>query len=110
MSHSPTPGPWNYWPHALHDPENGEPRYVVGPREFHTVADVRPGNSEDGLPEQTEANARLIAAAQEMLEILQTTRGNILSLGPAGSLPMPYRPWLEEIDRIITKATGKESE
>lgn len=54
------------------------------------------------------ANARLIAAAPDLLEILETTRGNIMSLGPAGALPSSYRVWLEEAERCIALATGRE--
>lgn len=54
------------------------------------------------------ANARLIAAAPDLLEALQITRGNIASLGPSGALTpyTPYQEWLAMVDAVIAKATG----
>lgn len=43
----------------------------------------------------------LVAA---MLQALQTTRGNIASLGPAGAIPFEYREWLATVDVAIAKA------
>lgn len=59
--------------------------------------------------EQQEANARLIAAAPDILEALQITRGNIASLGPAGALTpyTSYQEWLAMVDAVIAKATGQ---
>lgn len=65
MSAEHTPGPWEYFDHPAYTNV-----FTVGPREFKTVAEVRAGNEEDGLPEQTEANARLIAAAPDLLAAL----------------------------------------
>ena len=54
------------------------------------------------------ADARLMAAAPELLEALQITRGNIASLGPAGALTpyTSYQEWLAMVDAAIAKATG----
>ena len=54
------------------------------------------------------ADARLMAAAPELLEALKITRGNIASLGPAGALTpyTPYQEWLAMVDDVIAKATG----
>jgi len=57
----------------------------------------------------SEDNARLIAAAPDMLEALRTTAANIRSLGPAGALdavPMPYQQWLAVVETAIAKAEG----
>lgn len=43
----------------------------------------------------------------EMLEVLKTTLGNIMSLGPAGALetvPMPFRVWADVVNSAILKA------
>ncbi len=55
------------------------------------------------------ADARLMAAAPELLEALKITRGNIASLGPAGALTpyTPYQEWLAMVDAAIAKATGE---
>lgn len=104
MSAKHTPGPWH-----------------VGGRDKCTVYDrfnQRLANSFEGVmatqrsDSECHANARLIAAAPEMLEVLQTTLGNIMSLGPAGALesvPMPYRVWADVVRAAISKATGGEA-
>ena len=43
-------------------------------------------------------------ATRAALDALQTTAGNIRSLGPAGALGdpyKPYRPWLALVERAI---------
>jgi len=43
-------------------------------------------------------------ATKAALDALQTTAGNIRSLGPAGALSepyTPYRPWLALVERAI---------
>lgn len=68
-----TPGPWFAFKADYRRDHAGSPLpiFVVGPQEFHTVAQVRAGNEDDDLPAQTEANARLIAAAPDLLAILK---------------------------------------
>jgi hypothetical protein len=56
-----------------------------------------------------EADAKLIAAAPEMLGLLRVTAGNIRSLGPAGALGHvypPYTEWLRLVEEVISKADG----
>ena len=55
------------------------------------------------------ADARLMAAAPELLEALKIPRGNIASLGPAGALTpyTCYQEWLAMVDAAIAKATGE---
>lgn len=66
MTH--TPGQWKFYEADYQrGPGDIGPVFVVGPHEFHTVATIRAGNEDDDLPAQTEANARLIAAAPVML-------------------------------------------
>ena len=46
-------------------------------------------------------------AHKAMLEALEVTLGNIMSLGPAGALesvPMPYRVWAEVVRSAIERA------
>jgi len=60
-----TPGPWQVT--MLH----GEPARAVTNRDNVLVADCYPDTHEDlQLPQSYQANARLIAAAPEMLEAL----------------------------------------
>jgi hypothetical protein len=77
------------------------PIFVVGPQEFHTVAQVRAGNTDDDLPAQTAANARLIAAAPQMLAALRTI----------AALPIPEQDnMLSANMRIIARAAIAEAE
>lgn len=68
-----TPGPWHAYEADYQQSHETAllPIFVVGPGEFHTVAQVRAGCSDDDLPAQTAANARLIAAAPDLLEALK---------------------------------------
>lgn len=59
----------------------------------------------DRRPEEALANATLIAAAPDMLDVLKTTRRNIVSLADAG-LPGPMAEWLRVVDVAIAKATA----
>lgn len=60
--------------------------------------------------EEGESNARLIAAAPDLLEAVRITIGNVKSLGPAGALDdvpyAPYREWLRMLEDTLAKATG----
>ncbi|MFZ5520441.1 MAG: hypothetical protein ACOZD0_04475 [Pseudomonadota bacterium] len=60
----------------------------------------------------TDAQSRLAEAAPLMLQVLQTTLGNILSLGPCRALesvPMPYRVWAAVVRDAIVAATGTDA-
>lgn len=62
--------------------------------------------------EQAHANELLMAAAPDMLRVLRTTLGNIMSLGPAraiDSVPMEYRIWAQVVADVIAQATGGEA-
>jgi hypothetical protein len=55
-------------------------------------------------------DARLIAAAPELLELIRLSIGNVRSLGPAGALAQvhtPYQEWLAQLEAVYTKATGE---
>jgi hypothetical protein len=60
---------------------------------------------------QSAENAAVCAAAaNDMLEALKTTAGNISSLGLAGALGptwLSYAPWLAVVDAAIAKAEGR---
>lgn len=89
-----TPGPW-----SLHK---------RGPAERYEVQHGIPGN---GSPicvtfcgSQQEANARLIAAAPELLDALKKTRAALLCADAAG---IPVDEELAQLDAAIAKATGE---
>lgn len=98
-----TPGPWHAYPADYRREHDTDllPIFVVGPQEFHTVAQVRAGNTDDDLPAQTAANARLIAAAPQMLAALRTI----------AALPIPEQDnMLSANMRIIARAAIAEAE
>lgn len=51
---------------------------------------------------------RLRAVNAALLAVVELSRGNVASLGPAMALEpyAPYRPWLAELDRVIALARG----
>lgn len=63
MTHRHTPGPWAYW--AQGKQPHGQPASFAVSSEHWRIADCR------NLHEQGEANARLIAAAPDLLEALE---------------------------------------
>lgn len=91
MSAAHTPGPWEYF---------YKPKY-----DEHHVSLPLPGQTMrlalfvDGCPsERPEADARLIAAAPEMLAVLLKLR--------RGDLHQRVRPLYDEAQAVIAKATG----
>lgn len=99
-----TPGPWT---HCAPTSDTANTDHLVLGRNDHLVAGV----IDDAPPDEVEANARLIAAAPDMLAALKATAGNIRSLGPAGALShvpfAPYQEWLAVVDAAIAKAEGR---
>lgn len=97
-----TPGPWFSYPagHLSKGDEDPALFFTVGPRPFHTVAEVRPGNVGEGLPEQTPANARLIAAAPDLLAALKWAARVINTEAHDPQL-------MEMVDAAIAKAEGR---
>lgn len=87
-----TPGPW----HAeIIEPGKGALIWA-----FDSIAGMR--NSGDYLPDEFEANARLIAAAPDLLEALMVAQ-HILNTVTVDSL---YDAGKEKVRAAIAKATG----
>ena len=83
----PTPGPWK---------KNGTK--IVGPRGSF-IADVGDTYADAG------ANARLIAAAPELLEHLKNCRRYFQGEHESGDYTA--RGWLNALDEVIAKAEGR---
>lgn len=100
-----TPGPWELSPRRDRE---GAFRVI---RDGYAVAIVTLRGSSPASPQyhEQDANARLIAAAPDLLDVLRVTAGNIRSLGPAGALAnvyTPYEVWLAVVEAAIAKAEG----
>lgn len=54
----------------------------------------------------TRADALLIAAAPALLEALEATRGNLVSLEAAHPGSPIYGPWLAVVEAALAQATG----
>lgn len=99
-----TPGPWV----ALGVTVTSSPSNA-SPTGYALAHVLNPYAGAKGSADRVEANARLLAASPEMLAVLKTTLGNIMSLGPAGALesvPMPFRVWAQVVSDVIAKAEG----
>ena len=91
-----TPGPWSYWPECIGDggrvTQDGTGQHIAAPTLYFKR-------------EQTEANARLIAAAPELLEVLQDLMECRDALLNNRELPMTTEDWETKCFAAITKAT-----
>jgi hypothetical protein len=107
LSH--TKGPWRWMSdQALVGDHGRRPVVLTGGADGSLLTRGEDGRLRDLAAD--EANARLIAAAPDLLEALRVTAGNIRSLGPAGALdavPEPYRLWLAVVESAIAKAEGR---
>jgi len=110
-----TPGPWS----LMTVPTSVGSCHKIGPfpngdrvSTFACIyADGHRNGIDDANPAAQElaANARLIAAAPMLLEIVQTSIKNVRSLGPAGALASvhePYSEWLSALEMAYSEATG----
>lgn len=113
MTKSPTPpaqatptaataGPWHAYNADYQGRPDEGPIFTVGPSEFHTVAQVRAGNTDDDLPTQTPANARLIASAPALRDALI----NAVALWEYSSTDAPQRAWLAQARAALASSGG----
>lgn len=107
MQHQHTPGPWRIGSLESYDGYTGQPYRNVwaGQDEAATVV-ARAVRSDGAMTNDVDADARLIAAAPELLEALKDSRWHIANLaGPSGG-QAHEREALAKIDAAIAKATG----
>lgn len=91
-----TPGPW-VWDDNL---EDLRPLWEMGMSQGFGYIDWLDQSSK-------EANARLIAAAPDMLKALKTARHRIECLYVSGDADGPVDAWTVEIDEAIARAEGR---
>jgi len=96
-----TPGPW------LVDYRDANGSKVVITRESVPICAVHPKVQTHGLP-TAEPNARLIAAAPEMLEALKTAQAEIVcSIGYMSAMARKnFQAVLDQINAALKKAEG----
>jgi hypothetical protein len=97
-----TPGPWRYrkgdeWSHSVVTDHGTLPD---GSENAWTVATLNKNRDEH------EANAKLIAAAPELLEALILLEKEMVLSGNAQSVDYGWKPAIEKTRAAIAKATG----
>lgn len=97
MSTQHTPGPWKW--HTPATTSARHPAYVTSGNRY--IAALYHTDNQG----ETHPNARLIAAAPELLDALKLCEGNISSL-LASTHPKVYGEWLAVVSAAIAKATG----
>jgi hypothetical protein len=116
-----TPGPWNVYEQSIEDAEaakrelcalvDGTPK--VGPTLFMLCAPNGLSPAVTGCGECADANARLIAAAPDMLRMLRSLLRTVSSMGGDLKVTAPesinantYEDELRRINALIAKAEG----
>jgi hypothetical protein len=102
-----TPGPWNY---HVWGTNSGKHFGIETADHRHGICGVSPnGNASTLLTiEQHEANARLIAAAPELLAACQSGLDGLLAAFPhAPRIPDILHPIINQVRAAIAKATGE---
>lgn len=104
-----TPGPWAVRPHwsddSMREVYPTRPGKELQFGAWSDIAEVREG----GEGESAEANARLIAAAPDLLEqLVFARRMMVLQMGLFGN-DVEASPLIADIDRVIASATGADA-
>ena len=94
-----TPGPWFARPASASNLQWEVRALIPGTRRSYMLAELSAPWPQSERSPQAEADAHLIAAAPELLSMLEDIRDEAL---PPGSL------WIEEIDALLAKARGEE--
>ncbi len=101
MHNQHTPGPWLNHGCSVYSAKVWSEGIATGDR---YIASSQP--LDESMPSDEDlANARLIAAAPEMLEVLKLCHGNVSSLNDTH--PAIWGKWLEVISAAIAKAEGQ---
>ena len=99
-----TPAPWLIeWNVA----QGGEGHYITDSKDMAELSRIAAVLFHDDADGETRANARLIAAAPQLLDALQTTAANLRSWKAAnGDGITTFDSWLEVVEEAIAKANG----
>lgn len=114
-----TPGPWKY---SITHPMSGDVWFVITDNDGRGPIMEIGGDEQNGQiavakylitdPKEIEANARLIAAAPELLEACKQTQYKLIDfiheiIENDMIVPLWVNNLKDEIDSVIKKATGK---
>lgn len=86
-------------------------RYInvrIGGGLIQEVASCGPTEADGGYGPQQEANARLIAAAPDLLEALVLLEAEMVASGNAHANDFGWKPAIEKTRAAIAKATGEQ--
>ena len=101
-AHTPTP-----WLIEWNAAQGGEGHYIKDSQDTGELSRIAAVLFHDDTDGETRANARLIAAAPQLLEALQTTAANLRSWKAAnGGGIKTFDSWLEVVEEAIAKAEG----
>ena len=99
-----TPAPWLIEWNAA---QGGEGHYIKDSQDTGELSRIAVVLFHDDADGETRANARLLAAAPQLLEALQTTAANLRSWKAAnGGGIKTFDSWLEVVEEAIAKANG----
>ena len=99
-----TPAPWLIEWNAA---QGGEGHYITDSKDMVELSRIAAVLFHDDADGETRANARLIAAAPQLLEALQTTAENLRSWKAANNSGInTFDSWLEVVEEAIAKAKG----
>ena len=99
-----TPAPWQIEWNAA---QGGEGHYITDSKDMVELSRIAAVLFHDDADGETRANARLIAAAPQLLEALQTTAANLRSWKAAnGGGIKTFDSRLEVVEEAIAKAEG----
>lgn len=100
MTSKHTPGPW------FTKREGFSTVYVEARLRGSTIQEVAACGPTEAGSEQQEANARLIAAAPDLLEALILLEREMVESGNASSVDYGWKPAIEKTRAAIAKAMG----
>ena len=100
-----TPAPWLIEWNAA---QGGDGHYITDSKDMGELSRIAAVLfHDDDADGETRANARLIAAAPQLLEALQTTAANLRSWKAASNSGIKtFDSWLEVVEEAIAKAKG----
>jgi len=96
-----TPGPWKFVPHM-----KDHRIFAVKKTKYHRTKTICDLYDNPQRPQEFEANARLIAAAPELLYACKEALAGYLVIQSTFDRPEDVQPMIDTLRQVITKAEG----